>query len=283
MKIHHMDCGTMRPFGGGLLSGSGHPFKTAGLVAHCLLVETPADGLVLVDTGLGTACVERPAATLGRAFMLATRPLLDPEQTALSQVRALGHDPRDVRHIILTHLDLDHAGGLPDFPEATVHVHEPEFRAAMSPPTFAERHRYKACHWAHGAQWATYPTPGPAAGSGSGDRWFGFDAVRPLRGLPDDILLVPLSGHTRGHVGIAIRADDRWLLHAGDAYFFRGEVDPVRPHCTPGLRVFQNIVQTEGRARHASQERLRGLAAEHGGEVDIISAHDPVELLRHSG
>lgn len=274
MRIHHLNCGTMRPFGGGLLSGSGHPFKAAELVAHCLLIETPADGLVLVDSGFGTDCVARPAAVLGRSFLLSTRPRLDLGETALHQVRALGHAPEDVRHIVLTHLDLDHAGGLADFPHATVHLHETEFAAATAPRTLGERQRYRAGQWAHGPDWATYAT-------GDGERWYGFDAVRELRGLPADILLIPLAGHTRGHTGVAVRTGDRWLLHAGDAYFFRGEVDPVTPHCTPGLKFFQTIVQADGTARHRNQARLQGLAADHGAEIDIVSAHDPAELLEH--
>jgi glyoxylase-like metal-dependent hydrolase (beta-lactamase superfamily II) len=32
------------------------------------------------------------------------------------------YDPKDVRHIVLTHLDFDPAGGLGDFPHATVHM-----------------------------------------------------------------------------------------------------------------------------------------------------------------
>ena len=33
-----------------------------------------------------------------------------------------GFRREDVRHILVTHLDFDHAGGLPDFPDAVVHV-----------------------------------------------------------------------------------------------------------------------------------------------------------------
>jgi hypothetical protein len=39
MTIHHLNCGTMRPFGGRLVSGTGPVLATAELVCHCLLVE----------------------------------------------------------------------------------------------------------------------------------------------------------------------------------------------------------------------------------------------------
>jgi glyoxylase-like metal-dependent hydrolase (beta-lactamase superfamily II) len=120
----------------------------------------------------------------------------------------------------------------------------------------------------------TYDTAG-------GERWFGFEAVRQLAGLPDDLLLIPLPGHTRGHSGVAVRTGERWLLHAGDAYFFHGEVDPAHRHSTPGLRLFQTVVQVDGPSRHRNQDRLYELSVAHGKDVDLVSAHDPAEFRRH--
>jgi glyoxylase-like metal-dependent hydrolase (beta-lactamase superfamily II) len=73
-------------------------------------------------------------------------------------------------------------------------------------------------------------------------------------------------------------ADDRWLLHPGDAYFSHGQLDPVAPHSPPGLRLFESVVQKA--ARLANHERLRSLAAEHADEVTVFCAHDPVEYRR---
>lgn len=46
----------------------------------------------------------------------------------VKQIDGRSYRIEDVRHIVLTHLDLDHAGGLPDFPHAKVHVHATEPR-----------------------------------------------------------------------------------------------------------------------------------------------------------
>lgn len=280
MHIHHLNCGTMQPVGGRLINGKRLPFQAARMVCHCLLIET-GQGLVLVDTGVGQRDIAAPKQSLGRGFLLLTRPRLDVAETAASQVTRLGYAVDDVRHIVLTHLDLDHAGGLPDFPKAKVHLHATEYQAAMRPPTRAERLRYRAGQWAHGPDWATYQTTG-------GDDWFGFEAVRQLRGISADIALIPLPGHTRGHTGVAVRrhgatesATGRpWLLHAGDAYFSPGEIDPVAPRSTPGLSLFQTAMQVDGPARHRNQARLRELARDHGDQIDIISAHAPDELDR---
>jgi glyoxylase-like metal-dependent hydrolase (beta-lactamase superfamily II) len=263
MKIHHFNCGSMCPYGGRLVSGGG----PADIVCHTLLVET-ADSLVLVDTGLGVDDMKHRHRRLGVPFTVAFRVVGDVEQSALHQIRALGHDPADVRHIACTHLDLDHAGGLPDFPDAEVHVFAPERDAAVN-PSLRDRARYPKCHLEHGPHWKVHES--------GGDRWFGFESVRLLAG--DDMLLIPLPGHSRGHTGVAVRDGDGWLLHCGDAYFNRGEMaDP--PSCPPVLTGFQRVMAADNGARVRNQERLRELARDHGDEVRLMCAHDAVELER---
>lgn len=80
------------------------------MVCHCLLVET-AGGLVLVDTGFGTADVAGSRQVFSPILRSIARPALDPCETAIERVRALGYRAEDVRHIVVTHLDVDHAGG----------------------------------------------------------------------------------------------------------------------------------------------------------------------------
>ena len=266
MKVHHVDCGTMCPVSARLVNGRGGWFEPAIMVCHCLIVET-GDGLILVDTGLGTADIEDPRGRLGGAFKVATRPKLLREQTALAHVERLGFRRQDVRHIVPTHLDLDHVGGLSDFPDASVHVFEPELRAATERATLQERSRYRPAQLAHGPKWVPHAI--------EGDSWMGFDRVQVLG---DDVALVPVVGHTRGHCAVAVRDGHGWLLHAGDAYFFHGEVDPVSPRSTPGLAFFQRLVAMDDVARRANQVRLRELVRDHGTEVRVFSAHDPVEL-----
>jgi glyoxylase-like metal-dependent hydrolase (beta-lactamase superfamily II) len=108
-----------------------------------------------------------------------------------------------------------------------------------------------------------------------GDTWLGFDRVRVIG---DDVALVPLTGHTRGHCGVAVRTDGGWLLHAGDAYFFHGEIDPEKPRSTPGLALFQRIAAVDDATRLKNQARLRELVRDHRREVRVFSAHDPLEL-----
>ncbi|MFK7991560.1 MAG: MBL fold metallo-hydrolase [Sandaracinaceae bacterium] len=272
MRVHHLSCGSFCPRGGGWLDGrSGGFFSKAELVCHVLLIETDHAGLVLVDTGFGTADIARPTERLGRLFPLAASPILDRAETAIAQVEALGFDAADVRHIIPTHMDLDHVGGLSDFPQAVVHVMKKEHYAATEHPTAAESSRYRAAQLAHDPRYTVYePT---------GEPWNGFDAVRALEGLPPELLLVPLEGHSRGHAAVVVETGANTLIHAGDAYFHENEMTQDRV-CPPGLRLFQNLLAFDKKAMLENKARLRELVLEHADTLTVFSAHDGAELRR---
>ncbi len=276
MRIHHLNCGTDCPVGGALFDGRSRG-PTGRLVCHCLLIETDTHGLVLIDTGYGLNDVrhphEGPHPRITRTMRTLLNIRLRERETAIRQVEALGHSASDVRHIVLTHLDFDHAGGLEDFPQAAVHVMEEEFSAATGPRRgFVPRNRYRPRQLDGVENWRLY--------SGGGEQWFGFDTVRALDGLPPEILMVPLPGHTWGHACIAVRGPSGWLLHAGDAYFYRGEMRGARRRCTPGLRGYQTMMEVDRELRLTNQERLRRLSVERRDEVSILCAHDPVEFER---
>ena len=267
-RVHHLDCGTMCPLGGRLIGGD-RLLGRGLMVCHCLLVETDRDGLVLVETGFGTADCDDPTR-LPRVFRAVVAPRLDRASTAVERIRALGFDPRDVRHVAVTHLDPDHAGGLPDFPWAEVHVHRRERDDATAPHGARARSRYWPNRFAHGPRWVVYEA--------EGETWMDLPAVRQLRGLHHDVALVPLFGHTRGHTAVVVRRGARWVVHAGDAYFHRDELagggrGPL------GLRWFATVDEVDRPARLASIAALRRLRATRD-DVDIVCAHDPVELDR---
>jgi glyoxylase-like metal-dependent hydrolase (beta-lactamase superfamily II) len=268
VKIHYLSCGTDCPFGGALFDGfSKGPFGLIPCAAQ--LIETN-DALVLVDTGYGSEDVRRPHPRLSRTFHALLNIRFRPEDTAIHQIRALGYSPGDVRHIVLTHLDFDHAGGIEDFPQARVHVMEAERDAAERKRRgFVAKRRYRPAQWNDVRDWRTY--------RGSGEPWFGFDSVRSLEGLPPEILMVPLPGHTWGHAGVAIQTGQGWVLNAGDAYFYRRELEERR-HCTPGLRAYQTLMEVDRDLRLANRDRLRQLKRDHGQDITIFCSHDEKEL-----
>jgi glyoxylase-like metal-dependent hydrolase (beta-lactamase superfamily II) len=267
MQVFHINCGTDCPFGGAMMDGRSKG-PLAHLVCHCLLIETN-EGLVLVDTGYGLRDVREPFPRLSRPFASLLNIRLREEETAIRQVEARGYAAADVRHIVITHLDFDHAGGLEDFPNARIHLMDAELKATSQRDDFVSRNRYRPMQFDDVRGWRRYQP--------QGENWFGFQAVRELEGLPPEILLVPLKGHTWGHAGVAIDTADGWLLHAGDAYFYRHEVRRPQRKCTPGLRLYQNMMEVDRASRLHNQARLRELSLDRAAGVRMICAHDVVE------
>jgi len=270
MKVHHLNCATLCPIGGRLLSNS-----QGKLVCHCLLIETPNHGLVLIDTGLGTLDIQSPKKRLNIGHFLLNAKL-DVNETALYQIQKLGFSAQDVKNIILTHLDYDHSGGIADFPDAKVHIFAPEFIAAMVPTTLLEKLRYRPSHWSHSPHWMVHQLS-------DGENWFGFECVKTLDNLPPEILLIPLIGHTWGHCGVAVQTSSGWLLHAGDAYFHRKEINKELKTKKPFLiSELQRIVAIDHDSRVNNLELLSNLRTQKDCQINIFCSHDPAEFITNN-
>ena len=251
IRVHHLNCGTMNT-------------SVARMVCHVLLIETPA-GLVLVDSGMSGADFAEPAARLGpmrHVLGLAA----DPQEFAINQVRALGFDPRDVRHIVLTHMDFDHAGGISDFPEAQIHVTSAEALGALRGPTRHERIRYNTAQFSH--------DPKVVEHSPYGERWNDFAAAKELTEIDPGIVLVTMPGHSRGHACVAVDDGGRWLLHCGDAFDHRNEIRGLRRRVPFGMKAQAYLNAFDLGMYLDNQDRLHELWKQRDPNLMIFNAHD---------
>src|SRR5450759_1088582 len=260
MKVHRLNCGTMRPRGAKLVARD-----LAEVSSNCLLLETE-DGLVLIDTGLGMQDMEDPRR-LGRSNAILNAQQ-DMDKAAFRQVRRLGLRTDDVRHIICTHLDRDHAGGLPDFPDASVHVLAAERDAALDPRGLGEKDRYRPCHFEHGPKWVAHEW------AASAEQWFGMDCLRALEGLPPGIAMVPLPGHTRGHCGVAVDTGAGWLFHCGDAFYVASELDTSKG-APLDVRCFRRLAHEDFGSAMEQISRINTALDRADGQVEAICSHDP--------
>lgn len=163
------------------------------LAARALLVES-RDGLVLVEAGYGDKWTDRERA------------MYDLERrTAVDALAELGVDPRDIAHVVLTHLHFDHAAGLTCaadagvrsvFANARVHVQRQEWLDAVANRSTMTR-TYLRTHL------------DPVASQVE----LHDGACTPLAG----IALIPTPGHTWGHQSVLIGAVDGPILYAGDS------------------------------------------------------------------
>lgn len=256
-RVHHLNCGTM------------HPVRTpSGLVCHVLLLETDA-GLVLIDSGLGLRDVEHPARRFGPARFY-VRPMFDPDEAAVRQVERLGFAPSDVEHIVLTHFDADHVGGLADFPWAKVHLTAAEALGALHPRTLLEKNRYRKAQRDHGPMLLEH-TPADS------EAWRGFAGAEELTDITAGLVLISLPGHTRGHAAYAVDAGERWILHVGDAFYHHGQLDGSRS-APKAMTAMERCVAHDLKKVRANHQRLAELWAAPEPDVVLVNAHDP-ELL----
>jgi glyoxylase-like metal-dependent hydrolase (beta-lactamase superfamily II) len=242
--IHHLNCGLLHAPPGPVAS------------CHCFLIELGDGRLVLIDTGIGLEDIARPLERIGRTAIEAAGFQFHERLTAIRQVERLGFRAEDVTDIVLSHADPDHAGGLADFPGATVHVSAEE-REQIA----AGNARYSLPQFDHGPRWVVHPA--------SGERWHGLESRAIGLG---EVRLIPLFGHTLGHCGVAVRKPDngRWLLHVGDAYYLRVEL-ATDDHPVSALA---SLRADDDACRRASLAELRRLVRDHGSDVELIGYHD---------
>lgn len=239
-----------------------NPYGAPRIVCHVLLVETD-NGLVLVDTGFGTHDCDHHARIGPTRHLF--NPTFDHDETALRQVERLGFDRADVRHIVVTHFDMDHIGGIADFPEAQIHVTAAEVLGAVREPTFREKTRFRPAQWAHEPKLVEHD---PA-----GEKWRGFAAAKELDEIAPGIVLISLPGHTRGHACIAVDAGHRWVLHCGDAFYHHGTLDGHSK--VPGpIKVIEPLLAFDRKKVADNHARLTELYRRQEPDLLMVCAHD---------
>jgi N-acyl homoserine lactone hydrolase len=90
------------------------------------LIDHPK-GLVVFDTGLNVDNLPEP---MRKDLTYSTDQRID------RQMARLGYKPEDVKYVILSHMHVDHAGGMAQFPHATFVVRKEELRMAWWPETY---------------------------------------------------------------------------------------------------------------------------------------------------
>lgn len=265
-NVHHLHCGSFCPVCAPLFGQQGW---TAHLICHCLLVETD-HGLVLIDTGIGLQDYLHTKKRVGTLLSLLGQIEPNLQLTAIRQIEKLGFHPNDVRHIFVTHLDFDHAGGISDFPQATVHVLSSEYQATQS-FSFKSKLRYKSVQFKDHRHW-NFVDPRRGAS------WFNLQQVQALNLFQDEILMIPLEGHSKGHCGIAIKRSSGWMLFCGDAYFSHLELNPNNK--LHALDLMERILAENNQQRVSNLKRLQHIA-QYEPQIELISAHDPFEFARY--
>nr|WP_092887195.1 N-acyl homoserine lactonase family protein [Actinopolymorpha cephalotaxi] len=186
---------------------------TKSLPINVYVVEH-RDGLVLFDTGQDRASVTDagyfPGGLNGLVYSRLSRFSIAEDQTLTAGLARLGHDVRDVRTAVISHLHQDHIGGLRELGHAHLLVSRPEWATLAKP--FPEARGLMPRHIdLPGLRW------NPVDAEPLGDA-----AVAPFTHGHDvfgdrSVVLLPTPGHTPGSLSMLVRRlDRRPLLMVGD-------------------------------------------------------------------
>jgi glyoxylase-like metal-dependent hydrolase (beta-lactamase superfamily II) len=206
----------------------------------CYLVRHPTAGAILIDTGLHPSFASDPRGNWGRLARRVMKPRLEPEQDVTSQLRRRGLGPGDIEVVVLTHLHMDHASAISEFPASVFVLSAEEWRAATT-ARFPLLQAYRPAHYDHAFDYRTIDFEADVFLMTRGERMaiHQIDSYGPFGRCFDlfgdgSVRLAYTPGHSAGHISVILRLPRRDFVVAGDAVFtyrqLEGGPEPPRPY-----------------------------------------------------
>jgi N-acyl homoserine lactone hydrolase len=205
------------------------------------LIQTDDGSNILVDTGFGPQMVEMSRRPDHQGARVTENDLV------VNQLAFLGVRPENIRYLIATHFDGDHAGCLAAFPAAEVVVQRRHYDVAKAGhPRFANTRD----------QW--------------GDPRLRYRLVDGDAELLPGVELIETSGHVPGHQSVLVR-----LRNTGPVLLAIDAMSHALGDHTPENRPMTQYDLEESGTR-ASTRKLMDLAARERVAL-IVYGHDPNE------
>jgi N-acyl homoserine lactone hydrolase len=210
-----------------------HPMT--GVPVPAYVIEADDGAIVLVDTGFPAACARHGAPSRFR---------VTDDDHVLRRLARIGLCPSDVRFVVCSHFDPDHAGNHDLFPDAEFVVQRSHYLVARS-----GRHSRFECNRRH---W--------------GDPRLRYRFVDGDGPLIHGVELIETSGHVPGHQSVLVRLREAGpVLLAIDALATRAQADPATRQA--------HVFDMDPDAALASTHKLRQLCAREGVRLTIYG-HD---------
>jgi glyoxylase-like metal-dependent hydrolase (beta-lactamase superfamily II) len=228
---------------------------TEFMPVYVAVIEHP-EGVFLVDSGLSEELLQQshfdcdPGTAFVYSHLLDFR--FEPSQRIDQQLNALGIDTARLKGVVMTHRHADHTEGYGYLPSSV-----PAYVGAKDWPTH---------NGALPCRWPAERTPILVPEDG-GPALEAFPHSRPLT-KDGRLAIVPLTGHSPGHLAVVLRTGTESIIFAGDAAF---NVRQVREHHLAG------IVEVADAARR-SLEILEKQLIEY--RSILVLSHNPELALR---
>jgi glyoxylase-like metal-dependent hydrolase (beta-lactamase superfamily II) len=165
-------------------------------------------GHVLFDTGANPAWTGRIDPAAAAAQVDGPRIVVREGEDVISRLASIGVTPEAVAHVALSHLHIDHAGGVGALAGATFYVQRRELEAAFRPPVY-QREFYVREDFDHPVQWQELDGEHDLFGDGR-------------------IVLFPTPGHSMGHQSMLVRLDGGAVILVADAAYSPRNLDERR-------------------------------------------------------
>lgn len=250
MKLYFFEAGILK---------SQKQFFTAGRgVGEAFDVPVPfylikhPDGYVLFDTGNALEVVDNKEEHWGLDTVAAYDPVMTEEQWVVNAIQKVGVKAEDIKYVILSHLHLDHAGGVGHFPNAKYIVQRDELHFAYT-PDFYMKGAYIRKDFDKPVDWHIL----------EGWRDNKYDVFGDGK-----ILIYFTPGHTPGHQSVLVNLDKSgpFFITADSCYTRENLDEDVLPGLVAEPRSTVNTIQT-----------IRALRDQ---GVTIVVGHDPVEWAK---
>jgi N-acyl homoserine lactone hydrolase len=207
-------------------------------------------GWMMFDTSLIPEAAEDASGVYGPR--MAERLSFRSEQRVDVQLKGIGVRPEDVRFVILSHLHLDHTGGVALFPNADILVGVGELQYAHWPhPTHQHLYQLDRIDALPPGRWRELPS--------EDIDFFGDGSIR--------ILSTP--GHTPGELSLLLRLRSRNIVLTGDTVHIREALEREL--------IFSSDVDTIASRRSLSKLKLVSTAY----DASVWIGHDQDDWKMH--
>jgi N-acyl homoserine lactone hydrolase len=173
MKLYIFESAIIHPAPGTVLAGE----VPESIPVMFYLIVHPK-GLALFDTGMNLENWPLPYKKDGEQRS---------EQMIDAQLAKLGYTPDDIAYVIMSHLHMDHAGGMALFPNATFIVRKAELKAAWWPEPFQWTYAFADYKDTRGYKFVQL------------DDHEDFDVF-----LDGSVVCIDTKGHTQGHQSLIV-------------------------------------------------------------------------------
>ncbi len=208
-------------------------------------------GLVLFDTGCAPEVAVDPEGYWGVATKFLTNIRFTKDQVVDQQVRLHGYKPNDVKYVVVSHLHLDHSGGIRLFPNATFLVIKGELPYAYWPDRKARNgFIFNDLAPTRGFDWKELAGDTDIFGDGS-------------------LMMLKTAGHTPGECSLKVRLKHESIVLTGDTIHIRPQLETLA-----AMDSDYDIAEAS-----ASIRRLRDMRER--GEARLWISHAPEDWVEY--